>query len=141
MPPWAPASGQPYSLRFSHQHQFSLGLPWRDFRPRFAQVHIDFTPDSEPTGEVDTRFDREAHTGDQRPLVRGLEVVDVGTRAMQIAVNRVPGAMDEVFAEPGCANDRARGIVDGSARHGLIFLPTLLEQRDRRIARATHPVP
>src|SRR5437762_3169439 len=121
MPLWAPASGQPWSLRLSHQHQLSLRLPWGDFRARFAQVHIDFTPDSEPTGEVDTRLDREAHAGDQRPLIRGLEVVDVGTRAMQIAVDRVPGAMHAVLAEPGCANDRARGIVDGSARHGLPF--------------------
>src|SRR6266513_1316842 len=125
MPLWALESGQPWSLRLSHQHQVSLRLPRGDFRAGVAQVHIDFTPDSEPTREVDTRFDREAHTGNQRPLVRRLEVVDVGTRAMQIAVDRMPGAMHEVLAEPGSANDRARGIVDRGARHRLLFLPTL----------------
>src|SRR5204863_453483 len=105
----------------------------RHLRTRLSQIDVDLAANAEPPREVDARLDRESHAGDQRPLVRRLEVVEVRTRAVQIAIDRVAGAMDEKVAVTGGANHATRGVIEVGASDGLLLLPAISQQRDRSV--------
>src|SRR6185369_7678226 len=63
------------TLTLLNEQQIVLGVGRRDLRPCLPHMDIDLTPHTEPPREVDPGLHREAHAGDQGPLVRGLEVV------------------------------------------------------------------
>src|SRR5574339_390274 len=81
------------SLTLLNEQQFVLGMGGRDLKPCLPDMDIDLAAHTEPPRKVDPRLHGEAHTRDQGPLVRGLEVVEMGPRAVEIAVDRVPGTV------------------------------------------------
>src|SRR6185437_11657925 len=76
-----------------------------------ARDHVHFTADAELAGEVDTGLDGEARVGQQQALVMRLEVIEVGSVAVNLGRDVVAGAMREKFLEPGAAGDVAGGVV------------------------------
>ena len=72
-----------------------LRRPRRHLGPRLVPVHVHLAPHAELPRQVDPRLDREAHARDQPPVVVGLVVVEVRTRAVQVAVDRVAGPVHE----------------------------------------------
>src|SRR5579859_3924841 len=119
MPRWEQPCGPRRCWPRSDQQQLPLRLLRRHLRTRVAHIHVDLTPNAEAARKVDARFNREADAGDQLAIVLGLEVVDVRAGAVELAIDGMTGAMHEVVAEPGRANDAARGIVDRGAGQGL----------------------
>ena len=61
--------------------------------------------------KVDSRLHGEAGVGQNQAIVVGLEVVEIGSVAMGLGGDAVPGAMSEVFCETGVAYHCAGGIV------------------------------
>src|SRR6266536_4117228 len=94
-----------------NQQQLLLRLFRRHLWPRFAQIHIDLAANAKAACEVDTRLDREPDAGNERSLIRRLEIVEMRTRSMQIAIDRVSGAMHEIVPEPRGADYTARRVV------------------------------
>src|SRR6266568_212197 len=125
----------------SDLQQLLLRLPRRHLWTRLAQIDVDLAANTKPVRQVDTRLHGETDAGNQRALVRGLEVVDMRSRAVQIAIDRMPRAMHEVLAQSGRADHGARGVVDCRAGHRLVLLPTIPEQRDGGIASPPHGLP
>src|ERR1043166_2803995 len=76
-----------------------------------ADEHVDLGPDAERV-RVDARLDREAGAGDQPALVVGLVVVHVDAVAVHFRAEAVPGAMDELRAEPRLLDDRPACAID-----------------------------
>src|SRR5947208_3259597 len=131
----------------SHQQQLRL-RGWRgDFGACFGHEHIDLAAHPEPAGQVNPRLHREADAGHERALVGGLEVVDVRARAMQVAIDRVPGTVHEVLAVSGLAHHGACRIVHlrtGENRSPFPLprpLPALPEYGNRGITRRPHRIP
>src|SRR5207247_1986276 len=96
-----PACGLPSWVLHSDQQQLLLRLPRRHLRARLPHIHVDLAAYAESAGQVHAGLHREPDTGNQRSLVRRLEIVDMRSRAMQLTIDRVPRAMHEVLAEPG----------------------------------------
>ncbi len=61
--------------------------------------HVDFTAYAELAGEVDPGLDGEAGAGENKTLVVGLEVVQVGAAAVEFGGDVVAGAVGELGAE------------------------------------------
>src|SRR3989442_6133738 len=95
----------------SDEQQIRLRHRGVHLRPGLGEKDVDLGAHSEASGQVDARFDRKADAGRERARVRRLEVVDVRTGAVQLAVDRVAGAMHEVLAQPRRADHRARRVV------------------------------
>src|SRR3954471_10884611 len=83
----------------SSRDQLRLRLPRRDFRSGRAHEHVDLAPNPEGAVEVDARLHREPNPRNQQPIVVGLVVVQVGSRAVQVSVDGVAGAVDEGFTK------------------------------------------
>jgi hypothetical protein len=112
------------------------------------------TPNS---GQVDARLDGEADTRDDRPLIPGLQVVDVHAVAVDLIPDGVAGAVQEVrpvaalfdvasrdVVDVGSANrpsfgDRMRDEVDGRVAGTLDGLPDLTNPVGHRPATVAHP--
>src|SRR5574339_314929 len=77
------------SLTLLNEQQIVLGMGGRNLRPCLPDMDIDLAAHTEPPREVDPGLHGEADTRDQDPLIRGLEVVEVRPRAMEIAVDRM----------------------------------------------------
>src|SRR2546430_1620456 len=114
-PPAAPDPATPLpdaklqaARRPSDQQQLLLGRPRGDLGAGFVHEHVDLAPHAEPARKVDPGLDREPDARHERALVRGLEVVDVRPRAVQVAIDRV--------APP--AGPRAAGPLRRAARSG-----------------------
>src|SRR5215469_18717933 len=95
----------------SDQKEVSLGYPRRHLGTGFSEEHIYLTPHPEPPRQVDPGLHGKADSGHQDAIIRGLEVVEVRPRAMQIPVDGMSGAMHEVRAVSGRGNHAPRGIV------------------------------
>src|SRR6266536_3805031 len=95
-----------------NQQQLLLRLFRRHLWPRFAQIHIDLAPNAKPARQVDTGLDREPNAGNEYALIRRLEVVEMRTRSVQIAIDRMSGAMHEIVAKPRGAVYAARRVVE-----------------------------
>ena len=115
-----------------------LRSPGRHFRPRFGQEHVHLAPHPEAPGQVDARLDRKADSGNKIAFIGRLEIVEMWSRAMEIPVDRVAGAVDKEVAVSRRADDAACLIVECGPGDGLVFLPTFDQQTDRRIARSAH---
>src|SRR5258707_9714063 len=64
-------------------------------------------------GNVDAGLDRKPHAGNQQPLFARLEVVEMRAGAVERpGVDRVSGAVREVFSEAARIDDTARDVVD-----------------------------
>src|SRR5947207_570712 len=79
----------------SHQQQGFLRGSGRHLRSSFGEKHVDFTTHSEPAGKVNPRLHGEPDPGHQLPRIGGLEVVQMGSAAVQLAVDLMPCSMDE----------------------------------------------
>src|SRR5690606_7437144 len=90
---------------------FRLRTRRRHDRARLVDVHVDLAPDADLARDVDPRLDGEPDAPHEPPGFVGLEVVDVRSHAVRGTVDRVPGSMNEVVAEPPVADDPACGVV------------------------------
>ncbi len=72
--------------------------------------HVDFAADAE-FREVDAGFDGEAGEGEDAAGVVGFEVVEVSAGAVELSADVVAGAVGEVLAVAGGADDGAGGVV------------------------------
>src|SRR5437879_9923666 len=106
---WCWPRGDP--PRPSEQKQLVLGRARIHFGAGRIDVDVDLAAYAEALRQVDARLDREPDARHQRPRVLGLEVVNVRSRAVAIAVDRTPGAMHEVVAQPPLADHAARRVV------------------------------
>src|SRR5216683_3742947 len=80
----------------------ALRLAAADLYPAaFQQAHVDFAADAEAVREVDARLDRRAGAGQVAAAVARLEVVVVHAIAVHAHVDAVPGAVQDLLAEPG----------------------------------------
>src|SRR6266516_474772 len=120
-----PACGLPSWVLHSDQQQLLLRLPRRHLRARLPHIHVDLAAYAESAVQERAGLHREPDTGNQRSLVRSLEVVDMRSGAVQIAIDRMPRAMDEVLSEAGGANHTPRRVVDCRSSHRLLFLPAV----------------
>src|SRR5207247_9208574 len=75
----------PYTTLFRSGH----------FGAALREKHVDLAPHAEAPRQVDARLHGEPDPRDERPGVGRLEVVEMRTRAVQIAVDRVAGAVHE----------------------------------------------
>src|SRR2546422_2258364 len=141
MQPWEPECGRWWLSRRLNQQQILLRLPRRHLGTRLSDVHVDLAANAETSRQVNTRLDRKPDAGNQRPLVGGLEVVEMWSRSVQIAVDRMSRAMHEVVSEPRRANHAARRVVERCAGYRFALLPAIPEQGDGRIPRPTHCLP
>src|SRR5439155_23911149 len=109
------------------------------------EEHVDLGPHPEPVREVDPRLDGESDARHEPPIIAGLEIVEVRTRPVQVAVDRVAGAMHEVVRVSGFPNDRASRIVQVGAGHPspipLPPSPFLSQPPHRGAARPAPPLP
>src|SRR6266566_2612323 len=104
--------------RASNEQQVCLGHPRRHLWARRFEKHVDFTPHSKATRQVDPRLDREPDAREQLAVVGGLEVVEVRSGAVQVPIDRVTGAVWKCIAIPGLAYDGPSGIVELGPRDG-----------------------
>src|SRR5690348_17880606 len=94
--PDAPATGAVVIAPPSRDDQIALILARCDDRFVVPDVRVHLAAHPDVAGDVDPRLDREADVRDEPPLLARLEVVDVGTGAVQLArVDRVTGAVRE----------------------------------------------
>ncbi len=91
-----------------------------DFGFAFAGDHVDLAADAELAGKVEAGFDGEAGVGEDEALVVGLEVVEVGTIAVELRADVVSGAVSEGVSEACGADEVASGIVGLPACDGLV---------------------
>src|SRR5438876_5338170 len=111
-----------FMSRSRQEQQLPLDVAGDLGRP-LAHVDVDLAPHAE-LGQVDARLDREADSGDDRPLVAGLEVVDVHPVAVDLVADGVAGPVEEVRAVAALVDVAARDVVhlvpvDGAAgAHG-----------------------
>src|SRR2546422_10979821 len=96
----------------SDQLQLLLRRPGGDLRARFVHEHVDLAAHTEPAREADPGLDREPHARHERALARGLEVVDVRARAVEVAIDRVAGAVHEVLGVTGGADHGPSRVID-----------------------------
>src|SRR5438552_16418339 len=122
--------------------QISLIVGWSDENSVCRDETVDLAPDSHLAGEIDARFDRKAHAGNERALLARLEVVDVWSGAVQIPrIDRVAGAVDEELAIAALGDYFASGIVDLATAYGFMRADPCFEQRDGRVARIAYCQP
>src|SRR5580765_2368438 len=100
--------------------QIHLRLSGRHLGARLGPVDIHLTPDAERTRQVYPRLDREADARNELPVVVGLVVIDVRSRAVQVAVDRVPGPVNEGVAISRALDHRSRGPVRLVAGNGTV---------------------
>src|SRR4029453_1480794 len=86
-PPLGPASGK---------NQVPLGGVGGDPGSFRTPEHVHLAPNPDLARQGDPGFDREPDSLDQLPVIVGFVVVEMGTRAMQVAIDRMPGAVHEV---------------------------------------------
>src|SRR3989441_1192765 len=106
-----------------------------------VDVHVDLAAHAEALREIDPRLDREAHARHEGARVLGLEVVDVRSGAVQVAIDRMARAMHEVVGEPGVADHGARGVVHLRPRHRAVRPPALPQEADGGVSGALHRLP
>src|SRR6185295_16783959 len=83
------------------EQRFDVFLGRRgDLRARRREVHRDLGADPELAGEVQPRTDGHAGAGREDARVPDLEVVEVGAAALQVVVERMPGAMQDAVGKP-----------------------------------------
>ena len=97
--------------------------------------HVDFAAHAE-LGQVDAGLDGEAGVGQQKAHVVGFEIVEVRAGAVNLVGDVVAGAMDEVLAEAGFADDGAGRIVGLKAADGAVFGEGRCNGGDGGVARA-----
>ena len=102
--------------------------------------HVDFAADAEVAGEIDAGLDGEAGVGEKEALVVGLEVVEVGAVAVEGDFDVVAGAVGEVIAEAGFADDGAGGIIGLPAGDGALLGVGALDDFDSSVAGIAHGV-
>src|ERR1043166_3362013 len=103
--------------RLLHQKQLLLGSPRRQFGPGFPEKYVDLAPHPEPAGKIDPGLHRKADSRDQRSGIGRFEVVEVGPRPVQIPVDGMAGAVDEIRPVPRLAYHAAGDIVQLRPRH------------------------
>src|SRR5690606_2241144 len=87
------------SPRRGHQLPLRLGRGHHD--PLRSPVEVDLAAHAELAGQVDPGLHRAAGAREERASVVGLVVVEVRPGAVQVAIDRVAGAVDEPLAEAG----------------------------------------
>src|SRR5688572_4765751 len=78
-----------FMMRSRQEQQLPLDVAG-DLGGALPHIHVDLAAHAE-LREVDPGLDREAHAGDDRPLVAGLQVVDVDAVAVDLVTDGVPG--------------------------------------------------
>src|SRR5262245_19096159 len=88
-----------YPLASRHdRHDMGLRRPSRHMNvPLGVHEDVDLTADAE-LGEVDARFDRKTGPRQDAPLLARFQVVHIGTVTVRFLADRMPGAVEEVFA-------------------------------------------
>src|SRR2546421_5483826 len=64
-----------------------------------VEIDVDLAAHPEAPREIDAGLDREPHARYESARVLGLEIVDVGPRAVQVAIDRVSCSVDKVLSE------------------------------------------
>src|SRR5512144_2631711 len=102
-------------------------------------MDVDLAAYAEAARQVNARLHREPDPRQQLARVRGLEVVEVGAGAVQVAVDGVAGAVYEPLPVAGRGNHAARRVVEIGASHGSSpagrRAPALGETGHRGVAR------
>src|ERR1019366_4928185 len=113
-------------------HQLTLNL---SCDPGFAGggEHVYFAADAE-LREIDAGLDGEAGVRQQAALVVGFKIVEVRAGAVNLMDDIVAGAMGEVLAESGGADDGAGGIVGFESANGAVGGEGLLDSGDGGVA-------
>jgi hypothetical protein len=89
------------------------------------------TPNS---GQVDARLDGEADTRDDRPLIPGLQVVDVHAVAVDLIPDGVAGAVQEVRPVAALLDIAPRNVVDIRPSDRPSFGDRMRDEIDSRVA-------
>ncbi len=108
--------------------------PARHLGLALAGDHVDLVADTELAGEVEAGFDGEAGVGQDEALVVRLEVVEVGSVAVELGGDVVAGAVREVVGETRIADDGARGVVGLPACDESVGGEGLLDDGNGRVA-------
>src|SRR5438034_330035 len=94
---------QPNVRKMSDEEQLGLWDAGGHLGAGRVEIDVDLAAHPEAPREIDAGLDGEPHARYKRPRVLGLEIVDVGPRAVQVAIDRVSCAVDKVLSE---ARDR-----------------------------------
>src|SRR5262245_1631702 len=88
-------SDRPLRKALSDELQRLLRFVGRDDRARLSQIHVYLTAHTEAARQINPRLHGKPDAGLQQSGVGRLEVVDMRPGAVQVAVDRVAGAMHE----------------------------------------------
>src|SRR5687767_12549979 len=131
-----------YPFTGSNDHHVALILV-RRYRQRSVQkTAIHLGPHTNLAGDVNTRFDGKADAGKDQPLFPRFQVVEIRTRSVQVfLVDRVAGAVREIFAKPAADDDLSGSIVGLPTSHRRPCNSFFAEERKRSVACIAHGLP
>src|ERR1700674_5080722 len=92
---------RPHDPLLQQCDDLALGRRRAYFGAAGLDCHVEFAAHAEASRQINSRFDREAGAIDERAMVVGLERVEVGAGAMNLAADRMAGARDELLPKAG----------------------------------------
>src|SRR3984893_18101154 len=99
---------RPHDPLLQQRDDLALGRRGAHFGAAVLDCHVEFAAHAEASRQINSRLDREAGAIDERAMVVGVERVEVGAGAMNLASDRVAGPMDELLTEAGALDHAAR---------------------------------
>src|SRR5206468_4704692 len=99
------------SLSLQDRNDFCLDGLSGDFDVFVRNVNVNFGSNAEFSFEVNAGLDGKTNSGNDRPRIARLEIVDVDAVTVGFFANRMAGAMCELFAETCTCDYTTRHII------------------------------